>query len=259
MAECQHCSSSYCNERELRRHHYFDYPDHAPDSYQSCPECNNVFKSIGSHWRYNKDHIPKLSKEQKDIVTGLLLGDGTLDFTSSNPRLKVEMISKKYLEYLNDKFGILSSNSGVTVSRSAEQNKKRNVKRGFSSEDSDYNNTYVWRTKTLPELKEFNWYETNKKVWPKDILLSPTVLKHWYIGDGSLNTYNRMVITTVNESDNTEKINKYFQKSSLPEPLWQIQEKNGTKTAHARWTVSDTKTLMNYMGNPLPDFQYKWL
>lgn len=256
MSSCAECGVEYYDERELRKRHYEDNPTHVPDEYEWCPKCENPYKQLSYHWRYNPEHIPELTQKLYEICVGLLMGDGCLDMTSSTPNIKVEMITEKYLKYLKSEFGILGSRNGVYLHRTSEENKESSI---HSSKDSEFSNTYAWRTRAHPKLKQFeDWYESGKKVWPENIELTPTVLKHWYVGDGSYTEYNRMTISTGNEVENAEKIDNYFEEVNLPKPKWTENPKNGRMIKHARWTVEESKKLFEYMGSPPPGFDYKW-
>jgi len=97
---------------------------------EKCPKCGNEYKSLGQHWRYNTSHRPKISNLQNDIITGLMMGDACLDKCSKHPRIKVEMISKNYLQYLDSLFGCLTT--GVSLSISAEEAARKNNMRNFT-------------------------------------------------------------------------------------------------------------------------------
>lgn len=219
-----------------------------------CPECDGKYKKLGCHWRYNPDHRPSFTDYQRDVITGLLMGDGSLNRSSSNPHLGVQMITPNYLQYIDQIFGCIGT--GVKFSMTAAESAERNRDSGLrpTANENDYSDVYRWQTRCHPELHEFNWYKTGEKVWPEDIELTPTVLKHWYCGDGhwANNAQNSCVsIAMSNEMENKDKINKYFRKVGLPEPSNYI----GCK---AEFTKEQSHKLWEYMGEPLPDFEYKW-
>jgi len=147
-----------------------------------CPECGEKYKQLGQHWT-GSCSAPQLTKQQYDIVVGLLMGDGNLRRNGKNPHIKIVMISPNYLEYLDEMFGCLGT--GIRLTQTAAESAKRNRDSGFSpnAKEENYSDLYQWRTRSLPELHDFNWYKTGKKVWPEDIELTPTVLKHLYCGD----------------------------------------------------------------------------
>jgi hypothetical protein len=229
-----------------------------------CPNCGEFYKELGSHWQWNPDHRPKLTQYQKDVITGLLMGDGWVGRSSKNPKIMCEMISKNYLEYIDDVFGCLST--GVKLKLTAGENAAKSRDSGFSS-DADaenYSDLYYLHSRSHPELKEFaDWYSTGKKVWPKDIELTPTVLKHWYCGDGTWqNTGGSYYIrfSMSNEIDNTNKVDNMFERCNLPSPnSYSVFNRGGEYIdCDALFTVKQSKKLWKYMGKPLPDFEYKW-
>jgi len=198
------------------------------------------------------------------MITGILMGDGFIDTSSKNPCLMIEMVSPNYLEYVANKFGVLGG--AVNLLRTAEENAKSNINNTFADNPvpEDYSDSYSWSTVRHPGLKEFiKWYSSGDKVWPKDIELTPTVLKHWYCGDGSWNNtthHNSIYISMSNEINEKEKINSLFKNVGLPEPSnYNIGERrDGSTDCTAQFTVDQSKELWQYMGEPLPDFEYKW-
>jgi hypothetical protein len=227
-----------------------------------CPECGDSFKKIGNHWQHNS-HRPNLTDKQYEVSVGLLMGDGCLGRNSQNPFLKVAMITRDYLEYLDDLFGI--HGTGVKHKWTPEEAAEQIVDRGFHCEANpkDYHNVYTWNTRVHPDFSELNWYTSNGKTWPEDITLTPTVLKHWYVSDGSWNNKgprNRLSIAASNEVGNEDKIRSMFSRSGLPEPSnFRVQERqDGSKKMDMRFTSSDTDTLLDYMGQSLPGFSYKF-
>lgn len=121
----------------------------------------------------------------------------------------------------------------------------------------NYSDVYVWYTSNNEEFQEFaEWYSTGEKVFPEDIDLTPTVLKYWYVCDGSLHQRQsshreRFTIGLYNEIDNKEKIKSMFLRKNLPEPsFWTDGE--------AYWNVNETEELFEYIGKSLPGFEYKW-
>jgi hypothetical protein len=174
------------------------------------------------------------------------------------------MISDNYLEYIDKKFGILGK--GVRLERSAEESAEDAINRGFSTEAcaDDYSDTHRWRSMCHPDLQEFaDWYSTGNKVWPDDIQLTPTVLKHWYCGDGYRDKsipQNRIQIAMANEAEHTDKIDAMFETVELPSPSSYTicERKDGTMRCNAVFTIDQSKELWSYMGDPLPDFEYKW-
>lgn len=229
-----------------------------------CPGCGDKFQALGQHWRYSPDHRPSLSEEQREIITGSLMGDATLNRQSKNPRLVIGMVTKEYLEWLDEKFGVLGT--GVHLKHTARESAELDIESGFrpNASHESYSDLYVWKTRNFPSLLEWNWYKTGKKVWPDDIDLTPTVLTHWYVGDGHFQVRsernNRIQICMSNESDNTKKVSSYFESAGLPAPSSYntYPRDNSHVGCSAQFTVEASKELFDYMNEAPPGFEYKF-
>lgn len=230
-----------------------------------CNQCGNEYKQIGNHWVKSSSCTHKeFTDYQREIITGILMGDGCINNSGKNPQLQVNMISPNYLKYVADKFGVLGSE--VTINTTAEKSAEHARKTGFSpyAKKENYSDLYMWRSISHPELHEFShWYDSGEKVWPEDINLTPTVLKHWYCGDGSWynsKSHSAIEIAMGNEVRETEKVSQIFKNVGLSSPSnYNIYErKDGSIDCSARFTVNQSKELFKYMGEPLPDFEYKW-
>lgn len=231
-----------------------------------CNYCNSEYKSLGHHWSANPNHRPPLTEHQLDITTGLLMGDGSIVQRHNTPKLTTGMVAKEYLEYLDSIFGKLSL--GVSLMDTAAESAARARKSGANTnaDGNNYNNVYRWRTTSHQHFEQFsNWYSSGEKIWPDDITLTPTVLKHWYCGDGyyaNTNGQNYIGIGMSNEMNNTDKINKYFNDAGLPTPTYNKKRRNPddeeVNDCLATFTVEQSRELWEYMGDPLPYFEYKW-
>lgn len=230
----------------------------------TCPECGRHFKGLGHHWRHEPSHRPSFTDEQHQILTGLVLGDGTVDFHHKNARVMVKMISRNYLRYVDRMFGVLGSS--IRLNSTAEEAAEMCRKSGFAENPQvgNYSDVYIWGTRCHPEIQEFvDWYETGEKAFPEDIELTPTVLRHWYVGDGHYlqNDSDHIFITMCNEVDRTDNVECMFERADLPTPCnWSIrpQQKGGGMACAAYWSKKGTVDLFEYMGHSLPDFGYKF-
>jgi len=224
-----------------------------------CQRCGGEFESVGRHWGYNPEHRPSFTDRQKEIITGVLMGDGSVLRDGNNPYLRVEMVSENYLQYLDGEFGVLGT--GVSPARTAEESAKHCRSTGFNdnADGDNYSDLYRWQSRRHPELGQYSdWYSSGEKVWPEDIEITPTVLKHFYCGDGTWrNTSgkNHIQFEILNESNNIGKVDSLFENAGLPSPNnYNINPTN----CKASFTVEQSYELWEYMGEPLPDFGYKW-
>lgn len=223
-----------------------------------CDECGQEFEKIGRHWGTFESHRPSLSNESLDMLTGVLMGDGTLNKGPKNAYVDIKMTTPDYLEYIHGKIG--DESLGVKHVATPEELAARNRKRGFrpNADAKDYSHAYQLKTRCNPQLNRFrSWYCPNK-VWPADIELTPTVLKHLYCCDGHWDTHDshsEISIAALNEQGNKEKINSYFSNVGLPTPDRYESRKSNFIFA---WNVDGTQELFEYMGEPLPGFGYKF-
>lgn len=229
-----------------------------------CPECDTWFKSIGIHWSQSSCDPPTLTQFQRDVAIGVTMGDGSVYRSNSNhARLDVGMTSRPYLEYLNNVFEPFSN--GVTFKQSAEECATDLRERGFSpnAQAEDCKDMYRMTTTHVPEFDFLaEWYETGEKVFPADIELTPTVLRHWYAGDGTLrqtgNT-RHMEIAMANEVDRRDRIESLFNAVGIDVGRWDITERtDGSRRCSAVFSRDQSDELLAYMGYPVPGFRYKW-
>lgn len=233
-------------------------------SVDTCPDCGRTFKAFSQHWRQSDCEYPSLSEKQKEILKGIVMGDGYVDCRHDNPYVKCKMITEEYLEYIDKQFGILSN--GVDFVATAEEQAKQNRKSGNrpNAKTENYSDVYEWRSRSLPELGMFDsWYSSGEKVWPEDIELTPTVLKHWYVGDGHWydNARNKMIqIGLSKEVDNRKKIESMFSRGpGIEIDNWKVTErKEGWTDCTVEFYGESSERLFDYMGEALPGFEYKW-
>lgn len=111
----------------------------------------------------------------KDLIDGLLLGDGSMCKRAKNARYRH---SCKHIEYL--KFVITALQKyGVEIPT-------------IYDKDNGYGTGRIFQiqSRVSVQLTEHysRWYSEKKKVVPEDVSLTPLTILHWYIGDGWLDT-----------------------------------------------------------------------
>jgi len=193
-----------------------------------CSDCGRTFSRVGNHWSQSDCSYHGLSSKQKEVITGILMGDGHINRGGKNPYLSVEMKSPNYLEYVSSMFpwistGIIDREDGI----------------------------YRFDTRSVCALTEFaEWYSSGKKIFPENIDLTPIVLKHWYVCDGGLGGNGPYpMIAVTNEIDNKQKIECYFDSIGI-DIRW--------KTHKLAVRAHDVDSFFDYIGEPLPGFRYKW-
>lgn len=203
-----------------------------------CPECGNLYESLGLHFSKSGCERPEPSDKVLQLLTGSMMGDAWSQKRHKHTRIKIEMVNKSYLWEVDKILGGLSA--GFVGQR------EKDVGR----------DTVTVATIAHPQFDIFNWYnESGDKEFPSDIILTPTVLKHWYAQDGSVawgdkNTGGAITIRATNEDDGEEKILSMFEKVGL--------EPSFNSAGSIRFGVDDSEEVLDYMGGPPRGFEYKW-
>jgi hypothetical protein len=151
------------------------------------------------------------------------------------------MINREFIEWVDSELGIISTG---TVSKY-----ERDTSFGSST-------TYRLNSRRLSQFEQYrDWYDCGEKVFP-EIELNPLILKVWYCCDGDMSVDERWNkkcyarLTASNEMDRKENINSMF--SGLPfSPNWN----DGARFTFGR---EGSKKFWEYIGEPLPGFEYKW-
>lgn len=230
---------------------------------RTCDKCGNEYKRIGTHWRHRPSHRPDFSEKQMQILRGLMAGDGSLHKKNDkNPYVVCGMTNNEYLKHLEDVFGSLGKDvvQRQTAEESAEAMRRNGLRPNAKTEN--YKAVYKWATRSHNQLHQFkDWYDDEEnKVIPTDFELTPLVLKHWYVGDGHLQTvgnFFRCGITLSGQRENRDNINKLFKEAGLPEPIWRERNAENKRTSIS-WNKEASREILDYMGSPPPGFEYKW-
>lgn len=222
----------------------------------TCHQCSRDFVHIGKHWAKAPCEYQTIDIEQHEIIIGLMLGDGCLDRSHSNPRLLVVMTNKEYLSYIDEKLDPFTT--GVSFRNSAVEQAQMSRESGFHEEATadDYNDVYQVRTISHPELVQYaEWYDTGSKRFPADLSLTPPVVKHWYVCDGTIKHRGNgtrlpsIEISSANESDRMDWLVGKFEEMGLS-PTGSSQSLS--------FGVDDSAKLWEMMGSPPPGFKGKW-
>jgi len=221
-----------------------------------CPECDDEYEMLGTHWRYHPSHRINFTDKQMEVLTGLLMSDGCVSARGSrNPSFRLFNTNQEYLQWLNGYLGVLST--GVNFERTARESAEYEYGKDVVTEShaNSYSDVYSVKTRCHPQLDElYSWYSSGEKIWPL-VDVTPTVFKHLYCGDGTLgNQGTSVMISMHNEWDNKSKIQTIFQESPLPDPDYYQDT-----MASPCWNIEKSKEIFNIIGDPPPGFRYKWL
>jgi len=132
----------------------------------------NFWQTISRESWYNRGMKAQLTKLQRDIIVGTVLGDGNLEYTQWGSRLQIKQAEchKEYVFWINAHL--------------------RSICRAFPKQRKD-NNQWYFGTQYLAELTDFyrRFYPRKKKIVPRDIssmFRNPLSLAIWYMDDGRL-------------------------------------------------------------------------
>lgn len=254
MSDCPNCNKDF----ESLRTHLKENPSHIPEERTVCHNCGMLSTQMGNHWRQNQScDYPEITDYQMNVLTGLLMSDGWLSdhSPSTNCSIEVEMANEEYLNYLNERvFPLLGTQ--VSLSRTGEECMSP-TDIGSDNPD-DYSDIYSWRTIKHPSINKFKeWREYGKKLWPSDLEMNGTILKHLYVGDGSFHQKDEyMKITTVNEMDNEEKVINMFKSAGIQ--INNFRYDKHTDKVDMFFSKEESKRLFGIMGSPPLGFEYKW-
>lgn len=111
----------------------------------------------------------------KELIDGLLLGDGSLDKRNKNARYRHSCKHREYIEF------IINELSRFNI-----------VTNTIYDKDNGYGTGRVYQCYSLVSTEltthHSRWYNNRRKVLPDDVELTKLSLLHWYIGDRCLDT-----------------------------------------------------------------------
>lgn len=210
----------------------------------------------GNHFD-NKNYI-------KEVLIGELLGDGSIISPNAYSAVfSINTSNKLYLEWLRQ---IFISNQLMTGEISSRENKSFKLKTG------EWPIIHRLQTKRYAELLNYRlwFYPDGKKIIPIDIILTPTVVLHWYLGDGGYR--NQIILYTNGFSlhDNNILVDK-LNSIGLPFELAETRRKidgitrkkseNNEPEYYLRLKSKYSKDFFNYIGDHPPTlytYKHKW-
>lgn len=192
----------------------------------------------------------KLTKKQKEILVGLILGDGHLETLNNGRtyRLKVEH-SLKQREYLD----WLYLNFKDWINKAPEVRKRTSLGKIIE--------TYGFTTYTSGILRFYaqQFYQNGKKIIPKmiDKIITPQSLAIWFMDDGSIKskTHKSLLIHTHGYSkDDLLLITKVLEKKFGLKIGLQKQYDKWRLYVYSESVDNFKKIILRYI---LPSMQYK--
>lgn len=237
------------------------------DDLQECPNCEEVSPQLGKHWNGSKCEHPKMSQYQQEVIVGILMGDGSINAPqgNQNARFRIDMYEKSvpYLEYLSEKvFPVVTTE--VRAGETAEERSQRKTN-PFGIDSENASDMFYLSSRRMPCLNKFlSWYVDGNKTWPcGEIELTPTVLKHYFVGDGNYNTNGNadyIELSMSNQLENMENVISMFESAGFEPKNVKERSRDGKNAIDVvvSFDKQTTQKMFEYMGEPLPSFEYKW-
>lgn len=116
---------------------------------------------------------------EDQIIEGLLLSDMSIPKTSKITHNNYLTLSTIYLPFANHLQKMLPSHDFKISTRSARVTFDKKLQKVFNHKESYYFSSNHKKEYTILRNK---WYPEEKKIIPKDILLSPISLKYFFMG-----------------------------------------------------------------------------
>lgn len=207
---------------------------------------NIPFRSHSEAGHLAKANHCDLSKEARQWIDGELLGDGCLRATSKySARFTY---SSKYLEYVQYVSNTLKL---FGIKKTGKIYKKYNKKFDCYS--------YKCNSLSYEELLPIRnrWYPEGKKIIPRDLKLTPLMLRQEYIGDGCLHHLKK----------GRPHITLYTNGFPVSDVEWLVKQLNKLGFKSTRQpsenaigiSAKSTKDFLNYIGkSPVKCYDYKW-
>lgn len=130
-----------------------------------------------------------INEHAKEIIIGSLLSDGCITKSTGgkNYYWTQTSISMEYIDLLKKEIDINLNKYVINEKEYNISNKKGIAKKAYTLKSR--------ASVTFTKYRKI-WYPNNIKIVPYDINLTPTVLLHWYLGDGYLDNGKGIVLCT---------------------------------------------------------------
>jgi len=138
--------------------------------------CEGIKIKSNSHSASKRN--TELNYEQKKIIEGLLLGDGSIirQKRDRTAKLSVKTIEKVFADHILKSFPLDIKIYSYAASHRIIKGKECCCKENYKIESKVDNALNEFRNK---------WYRDGVKIIPLDLDISPTSVKYWFYGDGN--------------------------------------------------------------------------
>jgi hypothetical protein len=203
-----------------------------------------------------------LSNEQKDIIDGMLLGDGSLRTYRKTPQIVLTSIHREYVDFLNTLLPIKT--------RIAERRLRQKVM--FDNISYDCKPSFELVSVSDKVLFEFckRWLYLRHKIIPNDLTFTPTMIRHWFYGDGSTSFLKRKNRKIQNSTVHLTFCTNAFTEDECHQLCYQFEKIDSNlkffvnHTQKGQPIIKTTRqaainTFFDYIGDcEISCFDYKW-
>lgn len=224
----------YCNSEFLCR----------KDKISTKKTCNKIcYQKL-----IEKNKIYEINSHTNDVIIGSLLSDGCINNSNGGKNYfwTHTSINEEYIDFLiNDTMLDLHKFSNKSIKfLSTITNKEYTAKK-----------SYTFKSMASVSFTKYrnDWYPVGKKIVPKDIKITPTILLHWYLGDGFISDSNGITLATDS-----------FDFDSLDFLIYELNNLDlhpYINYLRNRIIIPNKRVLefLNYIGKcPIKCFDYKW-
>lgn len=229
---------------------------------RECPLCDHQSEALGNHFNQAGHGYPDISREKKEILVGMVMGDAWYDIRDGGyGGLGWEMKNLEFMKWLKDELEWIPSEP--RVKRTAKEHAIDSLFRdnyGGSNVDN-YNTTYSSYTVSHPWFDMLDWMDDDGKSFPEALDLTPMIVKIWYCCDGHLNwTEKGRPVAKITASSQIDQLDRLADEleEKIEHSSLEIPTRPKVSGDDLVFNVSETEALMDWMGEAPNGMEYKF-
>lgn len=203
-----------------------------------CPECDEQKERVAQHWAMSACGYPEISREQREVLDGLMLAGATVTGNGNNRHLTIGTTSEALAEWTADQLGWLHHGTRV------EQG------------DSNRNDVFRVRTPAHPACNRYErWGDGGEgRAPPDDFQLTARAGRAWWAYAGGLQwsgEYDSQRTATISALDDSRA--RWVQR------VLATAEIDVTRVGkRIQWHGQQVRDWLTFIGSPVPGAEYKW-
>lgn len=199
--------------------------------------------SKSSQWDESNYKYCNLTKNEKEILDGIIISDGSISVSRISGRLSLIF---KYLETINRIISDMPSMNFLKPWK-YDSNEDKRTKKSYTN----------YQTKSLSYhdlLLEYNrWYKNGIKIIPNDIEITPLMCYWWFVGDGYNLNNNIYLCTDSFDKESVKSVNEKLRQKGFTtsiRPNNRIFFDKKSSIIFLEWISKNTEIQKEYL--------YKW-